>query len=773
MKRMLPMKENVTRTQDMNFWVRAVIYAVLITIGVLVPRATVYGGLSPFGVSLVACVDGTLAFPVAVSTIVGYMIAPQVVMPLRYVAAILSALGFCWAFGVTKKVTAHPLYAPITAFFATLVTGLALNGMNGFQWSVMISELCESVLAGGFAYFFKQMLTAFQNASGPRSLNMQQQAALVVTAAVLLMSLGDLTFGEVSVGRILTMTVILLASKAGGQYGGTLVGVVLGAATALCMPEHAPMASSYAFGGLLTGLFSRFGRMLAAMVFVLSHVLISFSFGESDTVITALYEVLAGAALFLVLPLSVERGVNALFCRAQTIPAMEGLRRSVDMRLVYASDTLGDIAKTVDTVSEKLSTMNAPRLREVYTAVCEDLCAGCFRRTQCWKAEFSDTMAVFKDMGQTLRSNGIVRREDLCERFVKQCHHTDEVLSRMNNGYGHFLIKEHAYHRLGDIRSIVTDQFEGMSSLLEELAEDFKGVERVDPQTAVRVEEVCERYKMPIVQTVCILGRRDRLVVELLVEGEQSADENSRWFREMCVACGCDLAPPSVMHSGQLTKIRLTEKPKFTVRFASAQLNCQTEKLCGDAFEEFYDYDGRYCVVLSDGMGTGGRAAVDGAMTAALAGRMLQAGFRFESVLRMINSALILKSEDESLSTLDAIQIDLFTGTVRGLKAGAAPSFLCHRGRVTKVLSDSLPIGILRDVDAQPYDEHLESGDYWIMVSDGVADGDTEWLEEAIAKLVKRNVGEQAMASELVFYARERQSGEHGDDTTALVLRIA
>ena len=92
---------------------------------------------------------------------------------------------------------------------------------------------------------------------------------------------------------------------------------------------------------------------------------------------------------------------------------------------------------------------------------------------------------------------------------------------------------------------------------------------------------------------------------------------------------------------------------------------------------------------------------------------------------------------------------------------------------MTKVLSDSLPIGILRDVDAQPYDEHLESGDYWIMVSDGVADGDTEWLEEAIAKLVKRNVGEQAMASELVFYARERQSGEHGDDTTALVLRIA
>ncbi len=770
MKRMLLSSEHKT---DGLIYKRLIIYGMLVLLGVLVPRVTVYGGLSPFGVSVAACTAGYGMLPTALSTAIGYLLAPQALMPLRYIAAVIAVGGFCWAFHGVRRITEHPLFSPLLASAATLVTGVALNSMNGFQWSVMISELCESLLAGGFAYFFKQALVIVRSEQGVRSLDFTQQSSLVITLAVLLMSLNTIVFGTISVGRILTMTVIVLASKAGGQYSGTLVGVVMGAATTLSMPPYAYLASSYAFGGLMTGLFARFGRPVAAMTFVLVNALVSFGFGESDIVITALYEVLAGAALYLLIPPSAERAVNALFSRAQTIPAVEGLRRSVDMRLNYAADTMEEIAKTVDSVSEKLSAMNTPSMREVYAAVCEGLCSGCYQQDRCWRTEHADTLKVFKRMGAVLQEKGCLETADLEERFSSRCHHRDEVLFRMNRGYGRMKVKESAYRRLADIRSIVTDQFQGMSSLLSELSEDFCSLERADPQTAERVEEICERYRVPVSEVVCMLGKRNRVIVEMLTEDGYVPQTDGRFFKELCDASGCELGEPTVIKSGEQVKVRFTEKPRLSVHIGSAQLNCEREKLCGDAFESFFDYEGRYCAVLCDGMGTGGRAAVDGAMTAALAGRMLQAGFRYESILRIINSALIIKSGDESLSTLDAVQIDLFTGAVRGLKAGAAFSFLYSRGRVTRIGDSSLPIGILREVEAQTYEEHLEAGDHLILVSDGVAEGETTWLETLIAQLVKEGTSEEAMANEIVFRARERCESGHGDDTTALVLRIA
>ncbi len=74
-------------------------------------------------------------------------------------------------------------------------------------------------------------------------------------------------------------------------------------------------------------------------------------------------------------------------------------------------------------------------------------------------------------------------------------------------------------------------------------------------------------------------------------------------------------------------------------------------------------------------MGSGGRAAVDGAMASGLISRLLQAGFRSDSALRMVNSALMVKSGDESIATVDIACLDLFSGHLDSLKAGAALPF--------------------------------------------------------------------------------------------------
>lgn len=86
-------------------------------------------------------------------------------------------------------------------------------------------------------------------------------------------------------------------------------------------------------------------------------------------------------------------------------------------------------------------------------------------------------------------------------------------------------------------------------------------------------------------------------------------------------------------------------------------------------------------MILCDGMGTGRPAAVDGNLAAELTARLLKAGFTAELAARLVNVALALKSDEESGATLDLISVDLYTGTARLFKAGAAPGFLVHGGR--------------------------------------------------------------------------------------------
>ncbi len=740
--------------------------------GILLPRAIVYGGLAPFGVSAAACFDGAFSALACAFSAVGYILPSEVVMPLRYMASLAVVLGIRWALGNVKKISSSVAFEPVLTGVSLMITGLAVDGMQGFQWGVLLAQLCEGMLGAGFAFFYKQALCALKSTHTPASLSLTQQASLMISASAMLMAVDRLMIGDISIGRILTILLILLASKAGQQQGGMLAGVVLGASTALAMPSYALAALSFAFGGLIAGAFSRFGRPITALIFFSVHMLVQLSTGDMVTFVIGAYECFAASLLFLVLPPSVDRAANALFCRSHTDAAVEGLRRSVDMRLQYASGTMRDIATTVDSVSEKLSSMEKPKLKNVYSHVCEHLCNSCRDRERCWKNEFTDTMSVFRRMGFALRSQGRLEMQDVDDSFCRSCRHADEIVQCMNREYARLVTRENAYQRLEDMRSIVTDQFEGMAVLLSEIAEDFVQSERVDEQTGARIEAVCARYRLPVREIVCLVGRRNRMVVEMLLEGDTVPNTDTKFHKDLCRACGCTLDAPTITKNGFFTAVRFTEKPRLQVRFGSAQLNCENEKLCGDAFEQFYDRDGRFCAVLSDGMGSGGRAAVDGAMTAALAGRLLQAGFCYNNTLRIINSSLIVKSKEESLSTLDVVQIDLFSGYLQGLKAGAPPAFLYSRGRVCKITSSSLPIGILRQVDAHTFNEYVDKGDVLVMVSDGVADDDTTWLEELIVHLAQQETSEKAIASEIVFRARERQK-DHTDDTTALVLRIA
>ena len=81
---------------------------------------------------------------------------------------------------------------------------------------------------------------------------------------------------------------------------------------------------------------------------------------------------------------------------------------------------------------------------------------------------------------------------------------------------------------------------------------------------------------------------------------------------------------------------------------------------------------------------------------------------------------------------MDACLFDLYSGTCEFVKAGASTTFIKRKDSVEKISSTTLPVGVLQELEIDVETKELTSGDYVIMVTDGVIDALPVGEQEAL-----------------------------------------
>lgn len=195
------------------------------------------------------------------------------------------------------------------------------------------------------------------------------------------------------------------------------------------------------------------------------------------------------------------------------------------------------------------------------------------------------------------------------------------------------------------------------------------------------------------------------------------------------------------------------------------------EHVSGDCTSTFETEDGRLCLLLSDGMGSGEDARRESAMAVRLMERFLRAGIDAAPALKTLNSALGLRAErSDSFTTIDLLTLSLKNGEGELYKYGAAPSYIKRGERVHRVNCSCLPAGLAGDM-APPEMTHLrlESGSFFVMVTDGVADStDDEWLQSLLADWEGENP--QMLVSAILADSYDHKGTS--DDAGVLVLYL-
>ncbi|HEY8417986.1 MAG TPA: SpoIIE family protein phosphatase [Limnochordales bacterium] len=216
--------------------------------------------------------------------------------------------------------------------------------------------------------------------------------------------------------------------------------------------------------------------------------------------------------------------------------------------------------------------------------------------------------------------------------------------------------------------------------------------------------------------------------------------------------------------------------PRFDVDVSVAQAAHGESAVSGDCFRRVELGPDRVAFILSDGMGTGPRAAAESHAAVAMLQRFLEAGFDLEFAVHTINSVLLLRSPDETYATLDACVVDLTDGTVQMLKVGAAPTFVRRRDEVEVVRAANVPVGILSRVETRIVTCRLDAGDMVVMVTDGVleacrAKGDRE---EALRRILGRlGTNDAHDAVDALFgRLRQRTGPAFPDDVTLVAFQL-
>ena len=716
--------------------------------------AVLYGALMPFGLGLTLGLAEDCFAPCAAGAALGLLLHGLGALSLRSLCQ-LCALGAA----VAARWLLPQKFMPVALAGCGTLTGMALCFALGSSGGadLLLYSAADALLAAGIGFGLRKF--------APERPGM---GTLLVGAAVAA-ALGSVRWGWFSPG-VLACAAAELALCCRAQKLAALSGsAVLGAALCAADPALAPAAAGLGCATAAAAVLAPGRRVETLAAYAGGCVSGVLCVQPPGNAFGLLFSACGGMAVVCLLPGGWLAPVAEPSQSGKNTPA-PARSAAASTRLEAVAQSLSSLAETVNAVYEGL-----PRRREGFRWVIDNvhdtLCFNCGRRDTCWKQEYAATLEGMEALRPLLESSGGLETAQLPGQ-LSRCIHPAALCAAANRSFALYRSRKEAHVHAEAMRTALTEQYSAMADALSVLSEQLGRPGNPEPYKSGRVAAFFASLGTPPLEcavTLDDLGRARAAVT--LPRTRFSSPELSALAQETGRICRRDFDPPQVLSCKGMTTLLFCEKPALRAVFGTAGTAAKGT-VSGDAVQQFCSPTAAQ-MILCDGMGTGRPAAVDGSLAAELTARLLKAGFTAELAARLVNVALALKSDEESGATLDLISVDLYTGTARIFKAGAAPGFLVHGGRARPVGDISLPIGILGGVNGQSRVVHLAAGDYAVLVSDGLLVDGPGWVAKQLELSAAAGDPPEKVARILVETARARaeQTGRP-DDITAAVLRL-
>ena len=729
--------------------------------------AELMGGHSLFALALVGvCQPGAEGLAALFGAALGYLSFRGVVEGLRYIAASMMVYAVALAMG-EFELYHRPWFMPAVCAALNALVGFVYQSAAGWGKGDLVGFVTEVILTYGTVCLYRQAFDLWEKRRPGGEISVSQLAGAVTLAATLMMTLTRVTVaGDWSLGRVLCVPIVLIAAWKGGVGLGAAAGVAAGLAMGFSagLPTYYTLA--YALPGLVAGIFVKQSRLMCAAAYALSGAAAVFWTWELGPGEALLWEVAAGTAVFLLLPDKLLRRLSALIRQeARSDESVYARQFSAD-RLRQTAEAFRAVSGGLRTAFQTPMAPNDGDAARIFDRAADRVCVKCKQRERCWQREYQVTKTALTDALPPMLDRGAGALEDFPPHFSSRCIRFETFLVAANGELSALLQRRRYDSRVRESRAAVCAQYGHMAAVLDRAAAELA----LEPAVDVRRQRLVK-------QRMAALGLEGRCAVwsdqyghlQLEVEGpgaEQLSREGE--LGRLGAILGCPLRDAD----SQRGRARLSQKEPLMAIAGVAGADRQGQPISGDAGVWFKDDAGRLNFLLCDGMGSGMDAREDSETALRLLEKFLRAGLAPEEALNTVGEALALRGEEEGgFTTVDLLQIDLFSGSSAVYKLGAAPTYLRRGGGVERLSGESLPAGVNAGAAGGPdaFTLSLDAGDCVVLVSDGVTTGQEDrWLRRLVGEF--DGLSPQALAAQILRESDTRDRG--GDDRTVIVIKL-
>ena len=637
--------------------------------------------------------------------------------------------------------------------------GFLYYDLFGLLLSVVLSPIAAYVLCG---YFER---------SRKGGVDYRYELGLLALLGICAYGASPLKIYGVSVAVAGGMLVTLLISTRRSFLRGLVAAAVIGLAYS---PTMTPI---FLFCALSSGVFMKISPTLISAASIAASLGYAFYVRGIYALEGIVGGVIAGCLLFSVVArLSVRsdkegekmREASKVRCRVLEEGELDSARLfDMNRRMAAMSEAFARLSDLFEEM--KLRFPRSAELKSICLQGFESSCTGCSEYGRC--RDGSGITSESDRLADALEHKSFVAREDFSSAIRDRCGRLPDIIDEINYNF-----EVRSRHADEDGELFSGDRgYKALSGLLGRGMEDESEEYLPKIPESSKLCRVLDRLDVGI-SGVVVYGKR-QMKVYIKGESRRALEERSEEIaREISEALGVkiDLSSLSVRRCGRGDEgsLELCEAKRYRISSVVRSASKGGESYCGDCFSAFENKDGRFFSIISDGMGSGREAAAMSELTVGFMKNMLAVGGMNREILQMLNSCLRGRSDSsahECSATLDMLELDRVSGRAVFYKCGAAPTYIYRGGRLFKLRSRTMPLGILDKTDAKVLDLELDAGDVVVMMSDGVTGGeeDCPYLFDLLRQNIE-SAGASRVADLILKYARSHSD----DDVSVAVLRI-
>lgn len=645
----------------------------------------------------------------------------------------------------TSKISAF------VTFFSMAFSGTVFGLIISRSPLQAILNILFALFSGAAAYFVKEVSDILKK---PEHICADRKTltsfAMVFTLCVSVLC--GVTFSIINVGIAAACTVILCAGRFFGCYGGVICGVLTAAGVLVSCPEYGLQAAFFGAAGLAAGFAHKYSRITLTAIFSGVNFLGQLAAGMNDVSFCIQADAVLGGIIFLSLP---ERFIMAggKYCTG----ALRDNSEFAGKEMEFAAKSLTDIRENI------MEIMSAIAVRSKPYSMCDEVstrvCGKCRNKLNCWEKNFERTNSAFKKL-ESRKINDIniptagfecIKKNDISEEFEK-CRR-EEALSKTLSA------------RLNENRSFLFSQMEASENIVSSLSLKMNiNISKSMTETLCRT---LDKYDVKFNSAIVYYNSGDHLIAEIYIR-----EKNAVELDELCEILSRELSvkleySQPFSCSGE-TRIRFNQQTKYKLTYSEFQSGAEDNSPSGDRCGYFTDGLGYAYIFISDGMGSGSQAALDSEITSRLFKRLIRSGMSCECAVKMINSVMLAKSDEESFATLDIAKIDLETGGLVLCKSGAAATLIKYDDAVMMFSLSSNPVGIIPDPQTCTKECNFDEGNVLIMMSDGVPETAYPFIKEQL----ELEIPQDDLVKNVGGYSKKIMSATMPDDITVTSVKL-